>query len=393
MKKFFKNICLIVFLSSCVQEPANIEIHKDGLTKLKEKTKEVPRPSSDSVGPMIAEDSDKIELVDSGKTDLKTVEKDAIELTDNKIKKEEENNQQKEQSKTNYKEKIHTVKKGETLFALSRKYDLPIQPIIFYNNLKSPYELNEGQKIVIPKGKFHNVKPQETLYGISRKYNVDMASIVKLNNIKPPYSLSVNQKLQIPFSEDAVIAASTKSPDARKKLVKKWRKSDVPKRSYSVSKVKPISGEPKGLAIKVAPTSKPSKLKNKGVVYKDNGKFGWPLKGSIAGSFGKQRNGEYNDGIYISASTGANVKASLSGRVVYTGDSLKSYGNLIIIKHSNGLLSAYGHLSKIKVSKDSQVKKGQVIGTVGKTGKVSSPQLYFAIRKGKTAKNPLSYLR
>ena len=170
MKKFFKNICLIVFLSSCVQEPANIEIHKDGLTKLKEKTKEVPRPSSDSVGPMIAEDSDKIELVDSGKTDLKTVEKDAIELTDNKIKKEEENNQQKEQSKTNYKEKIHTVKKGETLFALSRKYDLPIQPIIFYNNLKSPYELNEGQKIVIPKGKFHNVKPQETLYGISRKY-------------------------------------------------------------------------------------------------------------------------------------------------------------------------------------------------------------------------------
>ncbi len=127
-------------------------------------------------------------------------------------------------------------------------------------------------------------------------------------------------------------------------------------------------------------------------IVKDDGNFMWPVKGKVVKKFG-QNGAEYNDGINIAASAGTGVKASNSGRVVYTGNSLKSYGNLVIIKHDNGLLSAYAHMNNVNVKKDQHISKGQTIGTVGSTGKVTSPQLYFAVRKGKDAKNPMNYLK
>jgi murein DD-endopeptidase MepM/ murein hydrolase activator NlpD len=141
----------------------------------------------------------------------------------------------------------------------------------------------------------------------------------------------------------------------------------------------------KNTTVSVAPITKESPVAQ-------DGKFMWPVQGKVVKKFGQQ-GAEYNDGINISASAGTAVKASNSGRVVYTGNSLKSYGNLVIIKHDNGLLSAYAHMKDVNVKKDQQISKGQIIGTVGSTGKVTSPQLYFAIRKGKDAKNPMNYLK
>ena len=108
--------------------------------------------------------------------------------------------------------------------------------------------------------------------------------------------------------------------------------------------------------------------------------------------FGPKPGGLYNDGINIKAKGGDNVKATEDGVVAYVGNELRGYGNLIIIKHSGGWISAYGHLDQTKIKRGIKVKKGQNIATIGSTGNVKSPQLYFGLRKGREAVNPQSYL-
>jgi murein DD-endopeptidase MepM/ murein hydrolase activator NlpD len=309
----------------------------------------------------------------------------------------------------NISSKTHIVQKGETLFSISRKYDIPILPIIVANSLEQPYAVNEGQIIKLPEGKFHTVKEGETLYSISRQYGVDMSGIVKLNELPSPYNVVKSQRLQIPFPTD-VPTEDSFSGDSEA-LVETTISNEQPTYSAptqndgkpaslrrpsggvlgSYNDQQPtISPQPIDTEIETAKLVKPEKVTDAPV--KQDGKFMWPVQGKVVKNFGQQ-GGEYNDGINISVSAGTAVKASNSGRVVYTGNSLKSYGNLVIIKHDSGLLSAYAHMNSVNVKKDQQISKGQAIGTVGSTGKVTSPQLYFAIRKGKDAKNPMNYLR
>jgi murein DD-endopeptidase MepM/ murein hydrolase activator NlpD len=329
-------------------------------------------------------------------------------------------------------EKNHIVAKSETLFSIARQYNIPILPIIVANSLQPPYALKTGQSLKIPEGKFHEVESGETLYSISRIYGVDMSGIVKLNELKQPYNVVLGQKLQIPFPSDLpsedVVEETTQ--ESQQQPVEPQQVQQATTQTSAEDSAKPASlrrntggvlGEirtttdGKVIETKVAnnidtevetqklaaqtqekiketeTADKPVKAEVKKVV-EDDGKFAWPLQGKVIKKFG-QSGGEYNDGINIAANAGTSVKASNSGRVVYTGNSLKSYGNLVIIKHDNGLLSAYAHLNNVNVKKDQEISKGQTIGTVGSTGKVTSPQLYFAIRKGKTAKNPQDYLK
>ena len=318
----------------------------------------------------------------------------------------------------NLSSKTHIVQKGETLFSISRKYDVPILPIIVANSLEQPYAVNEGQVIKLPEGKFHTVKEGETLYSLSRQYGVDMSGIVKLNQLQSPYNVVKGQRLQIPFPTDLPTEDSLSGDNEA--LAETTTSSEQPTYIASTeddgkpASLRRSSGGILGAYNQPVQTSQPAnnnidtevetaklakpeqkaeiKTPVKEAAVKQDGKFMWPVQGKVVKKFGQQ-GGEYNDGINISASSGAAVKASNSGRVVYTGNSLKSYGNLVIIKHDNGLLSAYAHMNSVNVKKDQQISKGQTIGTVGSTGKVTSPQLYFAIRKGKDAKNPMNYLK
>ncbi|MFA7074808.1 MAG: M23 family metallopeptidase, partial [Endomicrobiaceae bacterium] len=122
-------------------------------------------------------------------------------------------------------------------------------------------------------------------------------------------------------------------------------------------------------------------------------RFSWPVRGKILSGFGYKKNGLYNDGINIGAAIGTSVKASESGVVAYAGNELKGMGNLIIIQHANGWMSVYAHLDNMNVRRGSKVASGEKIGTIGKTGKVSEPQLHFEIRKGTKAYNPRKELR
>ncbi len=115
--------------------------------------------------------------------------------------------------------------------------------------------------------------------------------------------------------------------------------------------------------------------------------FAWPVAGQVISGFGVSRSGERNDGINIAARTNTPIRASASGTVSYAG-TLNGYGNLTLIKHSNGYVTAYAHADRLLVGQGDFVAKGQVIGYVGQTGDVSSPQVYFEIRNGSTPVNP-----
>ena len=120
--------------------------------------------------------------------------------------------------------------------------------------------------------------------------------------------------------------------------------------------------------------------------------FAWPVKGKVISGFGATTGGERNDGINIAAARGTPIRASASGTVSYAGDELKDYGNLLLIKHADGYVTAYAHADHLIVAKGDTVTKGQVIGYAGQTGDVSTPQLHFEIRHGTQPVNPSDLL-
>jgi murein DD-endopeptidase MepM/ murein hydrolase activator NlpD len=121
-------------------------------------------------------------------------------------------------------------------------------------------------------------------------------------------------------------------------------------------------------------------------------KFLWPARGRIIAGFGKRPDGMFNEGINIAVPQGTEIRATESGRVAYAGDELKGYGNLVLIRHANGWVSAYAHADQILVKRDDEVKRGQVIARAGKTGSVDQPQLHFELRDNSRPVDPVPHL-
>jgi murein DD-endopeptidase MepM/ murein hydrolase activator NlpD len=120
--------------------------------------------------------------------------------------------------------------------------------------------------------------------------------------------------------------------------------------------------------------------------------FRWPVHGRVISQFGARANGQPNDGINVAVPEGTAVKAAEDGVVAYAGNELKGYGNLVLVRHANGYVSAYAHASELTVKRGDSVKRGQTIAKAGQTGNVTSPQLHFEIRKGSTPVDPTQYL-
>ena len=120
--------------------------------------------------------------------------------------------------------------------------------------------------------------------------------------------------------------------------------------------------------------------------------FRWPVRGRLIAGFGSKPDGTQNDGINLAVPEGTPIKAADDGVVVYAGNELKGYGNLVLIQHTNGFVTAYAHASELMVKRGDTVKRGQVIAHAGQTGNVTSPQLHFEVRKGSTPVDPTQYL-
>jgi len=116
------------------------------------------------------------------------------------------------------------------------------------------------------------------------------------------------------------------------------------------------------------------------------------VRGRIISGFGSKPNGERNDGINLAVPEGTSVKAVEAGSVIYAGNELEGYGNLVLVRHADGWVSAYAHNKELLVKRGDQVRRGQTVGYAGMSGSVSSPQVHFELRKGAKPVNPLDYL-
>ncbi|MDR2685511.1 MAG: LysM peptidoglycan-binding domain-containing M23 family metallopeptidase [Rickettsiales bacterium] len=302
------------------------------------------------------------------------------------------------------KQDLIKVAPGDTLYSISRKYNVPLRDLITSNKLEAPYALKPGQTLYMPSQFVHTVAKGETLYSISRLYQMDTNSLATMNSLKEPYSLKVGQKLILPAQ---IQLTDTKSPSSGEGNNKS--SSDLIGGSRPTSPA-PVAGGgmsgPAGQGGGNVPAAEPTRTPEPKVVKKStpvsslakaparsSSKFAWPIRGTILSPFGAKPNGLYNDGINIKGTKGAPVSAAENGVVAYAGNEIKGLGNLVIIKHADGFMSVYAHLDTILVERGKQVSVGAKIGSVGQTGKVNSPQLHFEVRKGTKAFNPTSYLR
>jgi murein DD-endopeptidase MepM/ murein hydrolase activator NlpD len=140
------------------------------------------------------------------------------------------------------------------------------------------------------------------------------------------------------------------------------------------------------------PVERPVQQAEPNVVAQDTPRFRWPVSGRILSSFGGVTGGERNDGINIAAPRGEPIHAAASGIVTYCGNELKGYGNLVLIRHGDGYVTAYAHADSIAVERGDYVDAGQVIGTAGSSGDVNVPQVHFEIRRGVHPVDPRSLL-
>jgi murein DD-endopeptidase MepM/ murein hydrolase activator NlpD len=121
-------------------------------------------------------------------------------------------------------------------------------------------------------------------------------------------------------------------------------------------------------------------------------KLRWPVSGRIITGFGQRSDGTHNDGINLSVPQGTSVHAAESGTVAYAGSELKGYGNLILLRHDNGWVTAYAHNDQLNVKRGDKVQRGQVIATAGRTGSVDQPQVHFELRQGSKPVDPVPFL-
>jgi murein DD-endopeptidase MepM/ murein hydrolase activator NlpD len=261
------------------------------------------------------------------------------------------------------------VGKGDTVYALSRRHRVSVRAIIEANRLGPPYHLRIGQRIVLPRTKRHAVERGDTLNGISRRYGVGLYVLSRANGLAPPYIIKVGQILRIPGAAAGIGQARSAQGD-------RTRRRAGPKR------------HPKSTAAAPKPPArapKPPARSGKG--------FLWPVEGKVVSGFGVKSKGLHNDGINIAAPRGAAVVAAENGIVAYAGNELRGFGNLLLVKHSGGWLTAYAHNERLLVKRGEKVRKGQRIADVGSSGTVSTPQLHFELRKGRRAVNPRKHLR
>jgi murein DD-endopeptidase MepM/ murein hydrolase activator NlpD len=151
------------------------------------------------------------------------------------------------------------------------------------------------------------------------------------------------------------------------------------------------TGQPVGTQLATAPAATAPTAIPKPPPRAGN-KFIWPVKGKVILGYGPKKDGLHNDGINIQAPRGASVVAADNGVVAYAGNELRGFGNLLLIKHDGGWVTAYAHTDEMLVRRGQRVSRGQPVGRVGSTGNVSSPQLHFEVRKGTQAVDPSRFL-
>lgn len=304
-----------------------------------------------------------------------------------------------------------TVGPGDNLNTISQRYGVPANAILAASGLSNASQVRPGQRVVIP---IYNAggatrvasavapTPAPSAAPAQPKFRLVENSKAAAKPVEPvvasrpsrPGTTAAAKAGPAPAKPAPVrVAAASQEPP-----VTQARPAEVPQR---VSAYAEPQTAPKPTGSSVAPAPAPAPVQQPETVkvpteepeqtasVSPAGSFRWPARGRVIAGFGA--NGG-NEGINIALPEGTPVKAAEDGVVTYAGSEVKGYGNLILIRHDNGYVSAYAHNSAINVKRGERVKRGQVIATSGQTGNVTSPQLHFEIRKGATPVDPLKHL-
>jgi murein DD-endopeptidase MepM/ murein hydrolase activator NlpD len=271
---------------------------------------------------------------------------------------------------------------GESLDTLSSRYGVPASALLAANGLSSASEVRGGMHIVVPvyQADGHALASAEKEKA-SKKHEADVADAEPAKSARKKDK--EKEKASAKADKTAKEAEKSASKDVKGAAV---AETEPPK--TSAAKKPAIDKTPTG---NLESGAAQTKIPLTGAQADASGvepEFRWPARGRIIQGF--KAGG--NDGINISVPEGTSVRAAESGVVVYSGDGLKGYGNLVLIKHPNGFVTAYGNNGELDVKRGEQVKRGQVIAKSGDTGNVNSPQLHFELRKGSTPVDPTSYL-
>ncbi|MGB0720639.1 MAG: M23 family metallopeptidase, partial [Bdellovibrionales bacterium] len=219
---------------------------------------------------------------------------------------------------------------------------------------------------------------------------VSPSEVSQLNNLQAPYRLQSGQVLRLPNASGASGASggqATALPAEPVKVTEAVKVEPVAKEAIIPAR------KPEGAAKASERPPEKTIIKRVAETPKRAGsKFLRPVNGRVLSSYGPKSDGLHNDGINIAAPRGTAVQAAENGVVVYAGNGLKASGNLILLRHDDRWMSAYAHLDQIKVKNGQNVRRGSVIGSVGSSGAVHTPQLHFELRRGTQALNPQPYL-
>jgi murein DD-endopeptidase MepM/ murein hydrolase activator NlpD len=232
--------------------------------------------------------------------------------------------------------------------------------------------------VTVPGGRLHTVKSGETGITIAKAYGVPWTQIVALNKLKPPYLLEVGQKLMLPSAKQV----AQMSIEDRAKAFDLDIDDIITGSAPAASAPKPAPPKPGGTAPRPAPAP----------ITGPAPPLGWPVDGRILSGFGAKPGGRFNDGVNLKASQGAAVRSAGDGTVAYAGDAIPGFGNLILITHAGGYVTAYGHNEALLVARGKKVSRGEVIARAGMTGAVTEPQVHFEIRKNRTPVDPVKVI-
>jgi len=246
---------------------------------------------------------------------------------------------------------IIQVRAGDNYYKIARRYGVSPRALIEANQAQPPYNLQQGQELILPTAQSVVIERGDTLYSLSRRYNLDVRSLAWHNNLSAPYHLAVGQTLYLPASSKRPQAETRQASRADARVARQVALPPTPTRKGQF--INPVQGQ-----------------------------------GEIISTYGGKENGLHNDGINIAVPLGTEVKAAETGVVVYAGNNLETYGNLLLIRHSGGYVTAYAHNSVLRVKAGDKVTRGQVIAESGSTGNITTPQVHFEIRKGKLALDP-----
>uniref|UniRef100_UPI003BA8C549 murein hydrolase activator EnvC family protein n=1 Tax=Stappia sp. TaxID=1870903 RepID=UPI003BA8C549 len=290
-----------------------------------------------------------------------------------------------------------SARAGDTVKGMSRRYGIPPYVLADINGVSADATFPAGQRVTIPT--YVHGAPSTTTAA---------SQPVRL----PPAGGSPSVTGSIPVATRAVANAPIPQhkPGARPQVAtlqvpassepSRQVTSAHPKRKPALSSARsqPVA-EPKGAtvqkaAVREAPETAPTRPIQVTAEQGDPNtrRFRWPAKGRIISDYGSKPGGSRNDGINLALPEGADIKAVEDGTVIYSGNELKGYGNLVLVRHDDGWVSAYAHASELLVKRGDPVRRGQTIAKVGATGSVTQPQLHFELRRGNKAVDPMKYL-